>query len=100
AVWLSAQDGRGLDLLYQALTECLAEDIIDTALTLAPEKGRLRAGLHELGAVREEHFDDEGHVCLQIRLPRRDFYQLMSRLDERAEDYLPGSFDEHSEQEA
>jgi GTP-binding protein HflX len=94
AVWLSAQDGRGIDLLQQALTDCLAEDIIDVPLTLTPDKGRLRAGLHELGAVREEHFDDEGHTCLQVRLPRRDFYQLMSRLGERAGDYLPESFDD------
>ncbi|EWH02606.1 ribosome rescue GTPase HflX [Halomonas sp. BC04] len=89
-VWLSAQEGRGLELLEEALSECLADDVIDFSLTLSPEQGRLRAGLHELGAVREEHFEEpDGRVGLKVRLPRRDFLQLMSRLDERAEDYLP-----------
>ncbi len=89
-VWLSAQEGRGLELLEEALSECLAVDVIDFSLTLSPEQGRLRAGLHELDAVREEHFEEpDGRVELKVRLPRRDFLQLMSRLDERAEDYLP-----------
>ncbi|WP_027961927.1 ribosome rescue GTPase HflX [Halomonas halodenitrificans] len=93
-VWLSAQEGRGLELLEQALSECLAEDVIEFSLTLEPQQGRLRAGLHELGAVREESFCEEGQTRLQIRLPRRDFLQLMARLGERAEDYLPASLSE------
>ncbi|MDN3556681.1 ribosome rescue GTPase HflX [Halomonas maura] len=88
-VWLSARQDRGLELLEQALSECLADDIIDFDVTLAPEQGRLRAGLHELGAVREERFDDQGRTLLEVRLPRRDFLQLMARLGERADDYLP-----------
>jgi len=90
-VWLSAREGRGLELLEQALAERLAEDVIDFPLALAPEQGRLRAALHELGAVREERFDDDGRTRLQVRLPRRDFLQLMARLGERAEDYLPAA---------
>ncbi|PMR69752.1 ribosome rescue GTPase HflX [Halomonas heilongjiangensis] len=93
-VWLSAREGRGLELLGQALSERLAEDVIDVQLTLSPDQGRLRAGLHELGAVREEAFDDQGHVLLEVRLPRRDFLQLMARLGERPDDYLPGELQE------
>ncbi|WP_192034786.1 ribosome rescue GTPase HflX [Halomonas sp. YLGW01] len=89
SVWVSAQQGLGLDLLQQALSECLAEDVLDTSLALAPEQGKLRAGLHELGAVREERFDEQGRSLLDIRLPRREFMQLMARLGERAEAYLP-----------
>ncbi|TDX32968.1 GTP-binding protein HflX [Modicisalibacter xianhensis] len=87
-VWLSAQQGLGLELLAEALSERLAEDVIEARLTLAPKQGRLRAGLHELGAVREETFDDEGRTLLSVRLPRRDFMQLLARLGEKAEDYL------------
>ncbi|WP_373181869.1 ribosome rescue GTPase HflX [Halomonas campaniensis] len=95
-VWLSAQEGRGLELLAQALAERLADDVIDLSLSLAPEQGKLRAGLHELGAVREEAFDDQGHTLLQVRLPRRDFMQLMARLGERAADYLPAELQERA----
>jgi len=99
-VWLSAQKGLGLDLLSQALSERLADDVIDFDLTLAPEQGKLRAALHELGAVRDERFDDAGHTCLEVRLPRRDFNQLMARLGERANDYLPESLKERDVWEA
>ncbi|MHB0774514.1 ribosome rescue GTPase HflX [Halomonas sp. WWR20] len=88
-VWLSAQEGRGLALLGQALSELLADDVLETRLTLAPEQGRLRAGLHDLNAVREEQFDERGQILLDIRLPKRDFLQLLARLGENALDYLP-----------
>lgn len=88
-VWLSAQQGLGLELLHEALTERLADDVIGFSLTLTPEQGKLRAGLHELNAVREEAFDEQGHSVLDVRLPRRDFNQLMAQLGERANTYLP-----------
>ncbi|KAA0012564.1 GTPase HflX [Billgrantia pellis] len=100
AVWLSAREGRGLDLLEQALSECLADDVIDFAMALTPDQGRLRAGLHELGAVRGEHYEEGGRVRLDVRLPRRDFLQLMARLGERAEDYLPPQLHERPEWDA
>lgn len=87
-VWLSARQGLGLDLLAEALSERLAEDVVEAHLRLLPEQGRLRAGLHDLDAVRGERFDEQGHVLLDIRLPRRDFMRLLARLGERAEDYL------------
>ncbi|WP_110666202.1 ribosome rescue GTPase HflX [Salinicola halophilus] len=90
-VWLSARDGRGLELLHQAIGEWLAEDILDMQLTLTPEQGRLRAALHELDAVQEESFDEGGRTILDIRLPRREFMQMMARLGESANDYLPAS---------
>ncbi len=93
-VWLSARDGRGLELLGQALSECLAEDVIDFSMLLSPQQGRLRAGLHQLGAVQEEHYEEGGKVRLDVRLPRRDFLQLMARLGERAEEYLPSELHE------
>ncbi|WNL40295.1 ribosome rescue GTPase HflX [Halomonas sp. PAMB 3232] len=90
-VWLSAQNGQGLDLLHEALSQRLADDVIGFSLTLSPEQGKLRAGLHELNAVREEAFDENGRSVLDVRLPRRDFNQLMAQLGERANTYLPES---------
>lgn len=93
-VWLSAKEGKGLELLAEALAERLAEDVLEFSLSLAPAQGKLRAALHELGAVRDETFDEEGLTRLQVRLPRRDFLQLMARLGERADDYLPAALQE------
>jgi len=96
-VWLSAQQGQGLELLHEALTERLANDVIGFSLTLTPEQGKLRAGLHELNAVREEAFNEQGHSVLDVRLPRRDFNQLMAQLGERANTYLPEALRETNE---
>ncbi|CDG55840.1 GTPase HflX [Vreelandella titanicae] len=96
-VWLSAQQGQGLELLHEALTERLANDVIGFSLTLTPEQGKLRAGLHELNAVREEAFDEQGYSVLDVRLPRRDFNQLMAQLGERANTYLPEALRETNE---
>ena len=96
-VWLSAQQGQGLELLHEALTERLANDVIGFSLTLTHEQGKLRAGLHELNAVREEAFDEQGHSVLDVRLPRRDFNQLMAQLGERANTYLPEALRETNE---
>ena len=94
---LDARDQRGLDLLQQALSERLADDVIDFSMTLSPEQGKLRAGLHALNAVREESFDEHGHSVLEVRLPRRDFNQLMAQLGERANTYLPEMLQEPAE---
>ena len=96
-VWLSAQQGQGLELLHEALTERLANDVIGFSLTLSPEQGKLRAGLHELNAVREEAFDEQGHSVLDVRLPRREFNQLMAQLGERANTYLPEALRENED---
>ena len=76
AVYLSARDGTGFDLLEEALRERLQADIFSGSVTLAPNQGRLRAALFELGAVEEEAFDDKGSSILSIRLPKKDWDRL------------------------
>ena len=51
-VWLSARDGAGLDLLRDALGAAPRPAPRAGELQLPPAAGRLRARLHELGAVR------------------------------------------------
>lgn len=76
AVYLSARDGTGFDLLEEALRERLQADIFSGSVTLSPNQGRLRAALFELGAVEEEAFDDKGSSILSIRLPKKDWDRL------------------------
>ena len=64
-VWLSARSGEGLDLLREALGARLGLRRIHADLHLPPAAGRLRARLHELGAVRAESHDEHGW---QLRL--------------------------------
>lgn len=76
-VWVSARTGAGLDLLRSAMSELLGDDVIESSLHLSPMQGRLRARLYARGAVRGEHMESGGNVCLDIRLPRHDLNRLL-----------------------
>ncbi len=69
-VWLSAQTGEGIPLLFEALTERLAGDIAQYDLRLPPEAGRLRSRFYQLQAIEKEWNEDDGssgfaypHAC-------------------------------------
>ncbi|MBB1089572.1 GTPase HflX [Lysobacter sp. SG-8] len=58
--WLSARDGQGMDLLREVLAEALELRHVVGRVRVPPEAARLRARLHELGAVRTEVADEQG----------------------------------------
>jgi GTP-binding protein HflX len=78
-VWVSARDGRGLDLLKQAIAELLGDDLFVGTLCLSQRFARLRAQFFQLGAVQSEEHDEEGQSLLAVRLPRVEFNRLVSR---------------------
>jgi len=79
AVWLSARDGLGLDLLETAIGERLALDVVEQELALSPARGRLRARLFELGAVLSEQHAENGDALVHIRMTRNELEQLLRR---------------------
>ena len=78
-VWVSAHSGDGLEFLYDAIVERLAEDLLHQSVVLGPADGKLRAMLHEAGSVIHEAYRDNGDVVLEVRLQSRDWLQLLSR---------------------
>nr|WP_100549463.1 MULTISPECIES: ribosome rescue GTPase HflX [unclassified Pseudomonas] len=78
-VWLSAREGRGLELLRQAVAELLGEDLFVATLQLPQGLGRLRAQFFALGAVQSEEHDELGRSLLAVRLPRVELNRLVSR---------------------
>ena len=78
-VWLSAKDGRGLDLLAQAIAELVGEDVIQQRIVLGHDEARLRAQFYAVGAVIGEDVDTDGRPQLEVRLPRSDFNRLVTR---------------------
>lgn len=74
-VWVSARQGLGLELLRGALGEALQLRHIAGELRIAPQDARLRARLHELGAVRAEQADEHGWL-LQVDLALADAQRL------------------------
>lgn len=76
-VWLSAATGQGLNLLRQAIGECLYAKIRQWDLRIPVTHGALRAELFRLGAVLEESFDPDGAAQLRIRMEESQFRRLV-----------------------
>ncbi|MFV8819119.1 ribosome rescue GTPase HflX [Haliea sp. E17] len=78
-VWLSAVTGAGIDLLLQAVSETVGEDMVNEELELKPDQGGLRAALYRMGAVEAEDYSADGVAHLQVRLPRAEWNRLMKK---------------------
>jgi GTPase len=88
-VWVSARDGAGLDLLRDALGARLGLRRIHGDLRLPADSGRLRARLHEIGAVRSECHDEQGWT-LQLDLAESDIVRLAAHpYGAPLQDWLP-----------
>ena len=77
-VWLSARDGVGLDLLRDAIGEVLGLQRVQGRVHVPSHAGRLRARLHELGAVRGEQAGDDGWD-IQVDLALVDAQRLAAQ---------------------
>ncbi|MDX7988831.1 GTPase HflX [Xenorhabdus sp. 12] len=75
-IWLSAQTGEGIPLLFQALTERLSGEIAHYELHLPPEAGRLRSRFYQLQAIEREWMEEDGQVGLEVRMPMVDWCRL------------------------
>lgn len=75
-VWLSAQTGEGIDLLFRALTERLSGEIAQYTLKLPVQEGRLRSRFYQLQAILKEWIEEDGSIGLVIRMPIADWRRL------------------------
>ncbi|BFM05310.1 GTPase HflX [Halioxenophilus aromaticivorans] len=78
AVWLSAATGEGVALLPQALTELLAQDLVDDTLVLTADEAALRARFYQQHAVVSEQFLDNGGSEVHLRIPKPDLLRILS----------------------
>ncbi|ATA26545.1 GTPase HflX [Brenneria goodwinii] len=86
-VWLSAQTGEGIPLLFQALTERLSGEIAQYSLSLPPQAGRLRSRFYQLQAIEKEWIEDDGHIGLVVRMPIVDWRRLCKQ-EQELTDYV------------
>ena len=77
AVWLSALNNEGLDLLLQAVAERLPGEFVHKTLRLKPDQGALRASLYSHKAVLDEQVDENGWINLEVKLSEIDFLRLI-----------------------
>ncbi|BEN52326.1 GTPase HflX [Serratia marcescens] len=75
-VWLSAASGKGIPLLYQALTERLSGEIAHYELRLPPRAGRLRSRFYQLQAIEKEWNEEDGSIGVVVRMPIVEWRRL------------------------
>ena len=79
AVWCSAVDQVGFDLISQAMGELLGQDVFEKEIVLGPRDAKLRALLYEVGAVTGENITDAGDMVLTVRLQLQDFKRALAK---------------------
>jgi GTP-binding protein HflX len=84
--WVSAVTGDGLQGLFDAIVERLAQDVVHHFFVLGPADGKFRAMLHKAGSVLSESSRETGEIILEVRLQNRDWHQLLSRAGVREDE--------------
>jgi len=87
-VWLSAREGKGLDLLFAALSECLANNMVQYQLRIPPQQGKLRGAFFGLNCIASESYAEDGDWLVNVKLPEKDWQRLIKRVDSDLTSYL------------
>lgn len=78
AVWVSAQNKVGLELLRDAVAELLSEKVIEGEVCMDNRSGSLRARFHRANAVLQERYLDDGRCVLTVRIPEADLNRILA----------------------
>jgi len=78
-VYVSAHSGQGLELLRQAVQECLMGQLQQFELVLKPAYGKLRTQLYALNVIQSEAYDDEGQLHLTVNMAPHKLEQLIKQ---------------------
>lgn len=87
-VWISAQQGIGIELLFIALTECLAQSMVQYRLRIPPKEGKLRGVLFGMNCISAESYAEDGDWLVDVRMPSRDWHRLEKRVDGNLSSYV------------
>jgi GTP-binding protein HflX len=75
-VWISAEQGRGLELLLDAIAERLARSARRARIRLPAKAGALRARLYDSKVVLGETSAEDGSPMLDVQLPDAELLAL------------------------
>jgi len=87
-VWLSAQQGLGIDLLLSAITECLSKHMVQHRLLIPPQKSSLRGVFFEMNCIASQDYAENGDWQVDVRMEQRDWNRLIKRSDVDLESYI------------
>ncbi|KQA97938.1 GTPase HflX [Vibrio metoecus] len=79
-VWISAMQGTGIELLFEALSERLASQVVEHNLRIPPRhQGRIRSTFFQMNCIQQEEYDPEGNLLITVRLQQVDWARLEKR---------------------
>ena len=87
-VWLSAQKGIGIELLFVALAERLGKQIVIHNLIIPPQYGKFRGTFYQLNCISDEQYDEEGNCLLKVKLPAREWNRLVKQDEAVIESFI------------
>lgn len=87
SVWISAEKDLGVQSLKDAIAIYFKDQHISKNIILPPSKGRLRAKLFELNAVKNESINERGEFVIELLMQKSDWDRLQ-KLDADAQKYL------------
>lgn len=87
-VWVSAQQGKGIDLIKIALTECLRQEMVNYTLSVPPDDGKVRGIFYELNCINQQHYSPEGNWVVDVTMLASDWYRLDKKMEHRLEKYI------------
>ncbi|MDO6445035.1 GTPase HflX [Colwellia sp. 1_MG-2023] len=87
-VWLSAQRGIGIELLFAALAERLGKQIVKHSLKIPPQYGKFRGTFYQLNCISDEQYDEQGNCLLKVKLPAREWNRLVKKDEAVIESFI------------
>ncbi|EJL6986975.1 GTPase HflX [Vibrio cholerae] len=79
-VWISAMQGSGIELLFEALSERLASQVVEHHLRIPPRhQGRIRSTFFQMNCIQQEEYDPEGNLLITVRMQQVDWARLEKR---------------------
>jgi GTP-binding protein HflX len=87
-VWISAQADLGIDLLKNALTECLHKTMVEYQLKVPPNEGSLRGMLYNLNCIARQSYSEDGYWLVDIKMLESDWNKIDKQLDNRPNNYI------------
>lgn len=87
-VWVSAQQGKGIDLLKLALTECLRKEMVNYQLSIPADDGKIRGMLYELNCINQQSYSESGNWLVNITMLASDWNRLDKKVEYRLSNYI------------
>ncbi|WP_240007513.1 GTPase HflX [Pseudaquidulcibacter saccharophilus] len=85
SVLISAENGQGLDELFQAVENELAVGSKEGYIKITPIDGKIRSWLYEKGAILNEYPLEDGDVVLKVILNKINHAKFMAQFHEFVE---------------